>query len=208
MGRRLEHYEAYMASLPDGIDSYPDATTKGSMVRLFIQGIPSGMVEHLPDKLRSWIEVPPQVTERVPFVVLGALGHASRDLRFFEYREFLDWFAMGMAGVLANPMYRILVSMADPLRMVRKSPHAWSAFYKGLDRTNLEIYENGSRGMVTYPPHLMDKVLADAAAVTFVRALALSRAADPTVEVEEWNPERFVTISRFDRTKPLGPRLE
>ena len=203
------HYDAYVASLPDGLDSYPDCVVKGSVVRVFGDRLEPEVLDNLPAEVRELSRNPPQMNEWVPFAKVAGLAHGVRDQVFIGDDDGLRvWFAGGMESVLSSPMYRILLSLTSPVRIARTSERRWSAFNRGVTRKCLAVFENGARGEVRYPPYLIDELLAEAFVQSFERALALSRARNPVVQLVEWTPEYFISEGLFDQVKPRGAQLE
>ena len=202
------NYEAYLASLPQGLDSYPHCVSKGSIVRIFAHGLPKEVVSNLPDAVRGNVAEPPQMSEWFPFVRIAAITHAVQDQMFLHDDEGLRmWFAEGMQSVLSNSMYSVLIALVSPARLLRTGDKRWTAFHRGLERETLAVYENGARGKISYPPHLVDEILAEGIIQAFERALALSRAPNPVVVLKEWTPEYFVSESLFDQSKPRGAQI-
>lgn len=114
---RFPTLHAYLAQLPQGLNSYPEALSKGSLLRSSLEGHDVGrLVDELPDVLRAVIESPPPAGVWVPAVHSDAVFHAVVD-RFHPTDErVIAWSEARTLSMAKGPMYGALFRVsARPL---------------------------------------------------------------------------------------------
>ena len=82
-GKGTPLLSAYLASLPEGLDSFPQVQQKGSIVQSFLDGVPiQTHLSSLPGPLADWVKHPPLASAWVSEVKGFALMLACADLCF------------------------------------------------------------------------------------------------------------------------------
>lgn len=180
--RRLE---AYLASLPAGLDSYPTCAQKGSVVRAFLAGAPQ--LRNLPEPLRVLASEKPLATSWVPEVHTSALYLALADQHFPRESDFLAYCARRNADLLRSPMYRALLAIGSPAMMLQAIRMAWPLFHRG---TSLAVIEKGpgrARLQMAFPPGVIPELIARGIQTAFsVFAVDTLLTRPCTSELVEW----------------------
>lgn len=204
----LPHTRAYLDSLPAGLDSYPDATVKGSLVRALVERVPPAVLESdLPPEIRRLYDEPPLVSDWVPEVRLTAMAKVARDLAFDSDEGLQGFVREGLTEVFGGPLYRIVFALVSPTRLAKSGTKRWSAIVRGTKRELLEINENGNLGVIRYEPHLYDESICRLVLEALMVAYGLSRAPNPQGHLLEWTPTSAKLEVIYDRSRPRGPAV-
>ena len=144
--------QAYVASLPHGLLSYPDTQVKGSAIAAVLKNLPEGMeLARFPDELREMLDHPPPVSAWVPEVPFVALMLALCELAFDSDEAFLAWAESGFKGYFSASLYRILFAVLSPMRLAKGADKKWGALRRGSRREMIEATDDFNRGRVHYP---------------------------------------------------------
>ncbi len=197
-GTELARLERYLAELPGGLDAYPDAQAKGSVVRSVLEGQPvAELTARVPPALGRLVEDPPITSDWVPEAHLGALLHAIADVRGMSDDEVCAWTRAQNRALFESPAYRILMEVMSPAALIRFAGRRWENWHRG---TRLEVEgasDDGVRATLTFPPGLFDPFLLRVFGQAFVAALELSNAGSPSVTVEASGPDSARYLARW-----------
>lgn len=181
-GSRLD---GYLARLPAGLGSFPEAAAKGSLVRGALEGQPlAEIAARLPEPLSGRISDPPMGSEWIPETHLVAIVHAVCDARGFGAAEAGEWARAWIRDVFEGPSYRILMAAPSPASALRSAGLRWGAFHRGSALAMEGIADDGVRLTLQFPPRLFDPPFLSVLAQSFVAALEMSRAPGAEVAVE------------------------
>jgi hypothetical protein len=178
-------YARYVASLPGGLDAYPAAQAKGTLVRSVLLGHPLEVLRALPAPVRTWVTDPPLDNDWVGEARVCALIHAIAEARGWRERAALEWTRARDRDLLAGPLHRILMLAATPEALLRHAPTRWAAFHRGSTLTFGGFSDDGARASLAFPKGLFDPLLLRAFGGAFEVALELARARRPAVALEE-----------------------
>lgn len=182
-GSRLERY---LASLPGGLDAFPAAQAKGSLVRTVLAGQPvAALLPRLPAPVRHLAAEPPVSNEWVPEAHLCALIHAITDLHGHAEEDVLRWVREGNRALFSSPAYRILMLVVSPAAMLKHADKRWGNWHRGSALELLGFADDGARLRLTFPPGLFDDAVLRYYAAAFATALEVARAERPSVLLEE-----------------------
>jgi hypothetical protein len=182
----------YLEALPNGIESYPEATVKGAILRAGFED--SGFTAEpgaLPASLERCIQDPPAIGAWAPETLHSAFLAAVYDDRFLSHggmKAYEAWVRERNRRLFRGPLYRVLFFVTRPERIFNGTQKRWSAFHRGSE---LEIVHEAPKGRtlrLTHPPHLFS----EAAIVGFGAAF---RAVGDAVGLR--GPQ-----TRFDRERP------
>ena len=184
----LPSYERYVAGLTGGLDAFPDAQAKGSLVRSVLEGQPPELLRTLPEPVRALALSSPVDSEWVPETHLAALVHAVSELRRFGEHEYCGWIRGCNRALFARPLYRLLMAVASPEGLLRHAGKRWGNFHRGSGLDHDGVSDDGVRLTLTFPAGLFDELLLRGYGESFAAALEASRAGDPLVEIEARGP--------------------
>lgn len=155
--------ESYIASLPDGLASYPEARVKGSLVRSSLTASPRPLTVGmgLPPRLEAIILAPPAASDWIPEAELWALRTCMYDRDFADaggMAAYSEWVYGLNLRLLRSPLYRILFAVLSPERLFVGSTNRWSAFHKGTSMEDVQATRGRGRFRLKTPPYLVPDI--------------------------------------------------
>lgn len=192
--------EAYIASLPRGLDSYPEAQEKAGALRVSLGGTDLDAVcAVLPPAILDLIRNPPPVATWMSETLFTGLLCAQLDVlhggRVESFREDLR---DRNRRLLAGPLYKALFLVMSPSQVLRRLPDRWAAIHRG---TSLDLVENDTPGRATivqhFPPRLLPEWLAFARGASFEVGLELVGAKNIKVELTTYTDTSATFVGRW-----------
>ncbi|MEW5740676.1 MAG: hypothetical protein AB1938_17240 [Myxococcota bacterium] len=187
------HLEAYLASLPRGVDSYPDCVQKVSISREFLRFLPSaGLSGKVPAPVEELLGKRLPASAWVPEVHACALLLAILDAHFSDAEAFVARAYVANKELLTGPLYRMLMFVASPLYLARNAESRWNTFHRGIKMATESLPQEKSGTAVfrlEYPRLLLPEVLARSYSTAFKAALEAAGGRSVQVEVAGWQPE-------------------
>jgi hypothetical protein len=186
----LRTVAAYLAALPRGIDSYPHALVKGSVVRGTIResGLTLADVAGLvPQPVEELVRHPPGVSDWIPETYHVVLGSAVFDLKFREaggIPAFENWILESNRKLLRGPLYRVMFLVLRPQRIFSGSGKRWASFHRGSLLNVVSLVEGGAEVRLVHPPHLFTEVGLGAFTRAFQAALEAGGAGQARVRAK------------------------
>lgn len=175
----------YLASLPQGVDSYSECTVRAATMIAALDLLDLGSTEGLPEPVRALIADEPHRSHHIPEVHNLCFFSWLRDERFDSDEGYLTFTDAVFRRFYAMPVYRVAFMMGRPDQVASSSARIWSFIRKG---SRLEVARRGDQQLwlrVTHPPHLFDELhgraLARGLAIAYRMAHGLE---DLTVTVE------------------------
>jgi hypothetical protein len=187
-GGDLPSYERYLAGIAGGLHAFPEAQTKGSIVRSVVDGQPDAVLRALPEPVRGLALDPPIDSDWVPEVQFGALVHAVAAARGYGPREYLAWVRGSNRALFESVLYRILMTVVSPEAMLRHAGKRWGNFHRGSTLVLEGIADDGARLVLRFPPGVFDGLILAGFAEAFGAALEAAHARDPAVTIETSGP--------------------
>ncbi|MBI5549224.1 MAG: hypothetical protein HY901_35515, partial [Deltaproteobacteria bacterium] len=138
---------AYLAGLPQGLQSYPACLVKGTVVRSFTADcVPLEKLEGLtlPAEVAAHLREPPLDCVWVPEVEMWATLLATRDLLDLDDGAWLVWFEPRSREALTNPVLRLVMNFSSPELLLPLSQAYWAMTHKG---SKLTIVERASHAL-------------------------------------------------------------
>lgn len=171
----------YLEHLPEGLDSFPQLTAKGSVVRAFLNDAqyPLATGCGLPPRLDELIRAPPASSDWVREVELWAIAAAVYDVNFAArggIAAFTEWSYGANRRLLRGPAYRILFSVLSPERLFVGATQRWSAFHRGTQLSDVEVSKGAGSVRLVAAPHAIPEIGRVAFAMAFRAALDLAGA--------------------------------
>jgi hypothetical protein len=173
--------EDYLASIPGGIDGYPDCLHKGEPFAAWLDRSPTQRLrECIPvqaarwlaaDKLPTWV---PEVHATVTYLAL-------REVYFTSDAAFLEHARICNEAVLDTPTNRVLFWAASPRAILRGSAHRWGTLHRGSSMSIRTPDDKSAELTLEFAPGLLPEIVLRGNAVGI--ALALERTGGRGVEV-------------------------
>jgi len=125
--------EAYLATLPKGIDSYPSCVQKGSIARVWLEAGPKLLNrDALPEPVRALAERPPLPSSWVPEVHANALYLAIAE-HFPSEPAFVDFCYRMNRNMMRSVVYRTMARVASPHSFLQAARLGWRLLRRGVD---------------------------------------------------------------------------
>jgi hypothetical protein len=193
----LAKVEAYLASLPGGIDAYPECTHKGEPLSVWLRRSPTaGLAAALPAQLATLLDPEAPLPEWVPEVHACALYLAIREAHFPDDDAFLAHAHACNRAVLQTPTNRVVFWVATPTAILRAASVRWRSLHRG---TSLEVrVAPGASAQVTllHPPRVYPEIVLRGIGTAFAAALENAGARDVHIELRRTDD----THALFDGT--------
>jgi hypothetical protein len=194
----LQTVEAYLGSLPGGLDAYPECAHKGETLALWLRRSPMrGLTEQLPAALAPLLAEGATLPTWVPEVHASALYLAIREAHFADDAAFLAHAYACNRAVLDTPTNRVLFWVAAPSAILRAAALRWSALHRG---STLDIRirgETAAEVAMTFPEHLFPEIVLRGSATGFVAALENAGAREVEMTLKEAQPSRALFAGRW-----------
>jgi hypothetical protein len=189
--------EEYLASLPGGIDAYPECAHKGEPLSVWLDRSPArGLVERLPSKLARVLTARPPPAW-VSEVSANALYLAIRDVHFPDDASFIAHSRACNRAVLDTPVNRVLFWGTSPKCILRAAGHRWAALHRGSfidvrlpDDRSVEV-------LLRFPPRLFPEIVLLGSATGFAVAAENTGARDVAFELRDLDTTCAFFVGRW-----------
>jgi hypothetical protein len=189
---RLPETCKYLASLPQGVQSFPKCTVRDVAVAAYVRdfsalaaepGLPEPVAELLRGGLRAtWL----------PETVFQVVNVVVRELAFSDDASFFTWIFNANAELFDKPLLRSLMRLLSPMLIVIGAGKRWGTFHQGSELVPGRVSRSGDREETTarlrYPSGLFAPTFLAGLEHAFLAALIASRARDPRVELGAVGP--------------------
>jgi len=156
----LPSVDAYVRQLPNGVESYPAAFVKGSVVRALVErsgylaALPPGS---LPASIEKALRDGIGVTAWLPETFHGTLAAATYDVDFCDKGGMPAYEASVLAGnraLLNSALYRVMFLVASPERILIGAERRWASFHRGSELRVLDHTPKTATVRLVHPPRL------------------------------------------------------
>jgi len=175
----LPAVETYLASLPAGIDSYPEIVVKASVLAIFKNHIAMpDLVHQAPPQAARLLTDATTVTSWVPEVHFNVLAAAFYDLVFRDRGGFAaleGWATDQNVKLLGNPLYRVLFAAIGPKRLIHSVSVRWSVFRRGTALAVVRAAAKEVEVELTFPKRLEPPTTLYAFSGVFRAAMRIAR---------------------------------
>jgi hypothetical protein len=181
---------AYVAGLPEGLDSYPKCRVRTAVTRIIVERFPqalehAGIEKAFVERLRAALDRGEWMSE--------ALGTATRvltrDAIFASHEQYNEWTFEIAKELFARPFYRALMYVMSPGLVMLGASRRWNAFREGTTLT-AKSTGNGGDITLTFPPHLYTPLVLEGFGHAFRASLVAARARNARVDLEEAHADR------------------
>ncbi|HET6439169.1 MAG TPA: hypothetical protein VFG59_13965 [Anaeromyxobacter sp.] len=187
--QQLARLEAYLGSLPGGLNAFPECQAKGVLVRMLAaEEAYLGIAALLPPPFRAMVEEPPIGSEWMPEVHFEALMYALADAVGQDDATMLAHVRARDRRMFESPAYRILMVANGPAALLRGAQMRWANWHRGSTLEVEGIADDGVRVALRFPSGLFDGLQLRVFAESFLAALDASQARAPRVEILAADP--------------------
>jgi hypothetical protein len=193
----LTRTEAYLESLPKGLDSFEAYAQKAALYRQIADQAPTlrNIAGRLPAPLAELVHKPRPVSDWISEVHGSSLILATCDLLFASEESYVDFIYRCNRTMLRGPLYRMMMMMVSPATIVRASEGRWAAFHRGMKLiANLTPDEKGVQAQLVYPTNLCPPLMARAYCGAFRAAVEASGGEDVRFTLTAHGP----TVATFE----------
>jgi hypothetical protein len=181
---------AYVAALPNGLDSYPQCRARTDVNRVVLErfpkllehgGVDPSLVQRLVRATRAgdWMTEVEAVTTRL----------MVRDTALVTDTAYRQWNHAVAAEVFSRPMYRVLMYVMSPTLVLMGASKRWAAFREGT--TLVSRADKSKRELeLSYPPKLYTEIVLHGIGEAFRAALVAAGAKEPLLDLDEAGAEK------------------
>lgn len=189
----LARVDAYLASLPEGIDSYPQCAHKGEPLAIWLRRSPTeGLGDKLPAPVAALLDPSRAFPSWVPEVHANVLYLAILEASFADDRAFLAHADQCNRAVLQTPTNRVLFWVAAPKAILRAAGQRWSSLHRGSAIEVRVAKDTSAEVDLHYPPRLFPEIVLRGTATGFLAALENAGARDVDLAVRRVDDTRAV----------------
>jgi uncharacterized protein (TIGR02265 family) len=181
--------DAYLAALPEGLDSYPSCVVKGSVVRSMVSdGLFRTFAPDLPPTLKALVDSPPLASIWMPEVHQLSLLIAAHDGHFARAggeAAFLGWGDRASQAMIKSPLYRAVFALAGPKLLLEGLARRAETLRRG---TTLSVVDKGEGWAILhfrFPSALYTPLLLKARARSLRGAVEVGGGKRVAVHVED-----------------------
>lgn len=131
-----EVVEAYLATLPRGLASYPQCTSKASSIAFQLARRPTPPDPSLPAEVCEVLTTPPLPNAWLPTTVFVATTLAMGAHHGISF-ETLS--AEATSDMVASPLYSLTLRMLSPSMLLRAGAATWGLFHRGATMVVREV---------------------------------------------------------------------
>jgi tRNA A-37 threonylcarbamoyl transferase component Bud32 len=183
----LTTMERWLATLPAGLDSYPEATQKGSVCAAFLEGVDLRPLEgRLPAPLAELLKYRPTAASWVSEVKATALYLACAEACFPGEAAYVDFARRTNRRLLGGPLYGMLFRALGTRRVLEGAASRWEHLHRGSRLEVVEHVEHRARVRLETPPNLVPPLIASCYGTVLQAVIEVSgaKAVDIAVRVE------------------------
>jgi hypothetical protein len=191
LSSRYPRARAYVKSLSQGLDSFPDCRVRGEVfddVRLRFTEI--GRDPMLPPVIAGFFKGE-YANRWMPEVVGQAVNLMVRDAALPTDDALLKWSYETSSRLFRDSPFRVLMKLVSPTLLVMGAAQRWSALHAGtsLEAGKVERTEGGSAtsGLLRFPAGLFPELFLRMLAPAFQAAVENARARDVAVNVARFS---------------------
>lgn len=181
----------YLERLPDGLASYPACLTKVALMRDLLESRPlEADADDVPDGLRPMLANPPPVSSWIPGVhfVAAALAIYARYFGANDLTGYADWICTRNMALFRKPLYRVLIALLSPERLLIGTSKRWNAFHLGTTLSLAEHTQGSARLRIEFPAYLYGAEILHGMSAGLRAAVIVAGGRNVAIGVEEATP--------------------
>lgn len=189
---------AYLASLPQGLESFPEVQQKGSIVQSFLEGVPIQQhLSSLPRPIAELVKHLPPPSAWISEVKAAALYLACADLCFPSAEAYVEFAYRANRKIIEGPIYAMLFRMLGVKRIVNVVAGRWEQFHRGTSLKVVHFEGTEGRLRLDCPPHATPLLLAQCHGTAVRATVEIVGAKNVTVACTQSGPSAFDYVCRW-----------
>jgi serine/threonine protein kinase len=190
--------DAYLASLPNGVESFPEVQQKGSIVQTFLEGVPIQQhLTSLPEAVAELVRHPPLASAWISEVKAAALYLACAELCFPSTEAWVEFAYRANRKIIEGPIYAVLFRVLGVKRIVKVVAGRWEQFHRGTQLTVVHFEGTDGRLRLETPPYATPLLLARSHGLAMRAAVEIVGAKNVTVTCTQTSPSVFEYVCHF-----------
>jgi hypothetical protein len=190
--------EAYLASLPRGIASYPECQQKFEPLDVWLRQSPTRDLARLvPPQVAALLDRDRPAPAWVPDVHTNVLYLAMRQAHFADDAAFLAHARKCNRAVIETPMNRLVFWVASPRAILRGTGLRWGSLHRGSSLEVSFVRDSSAQVVLSFPRGLFPELVLRGIAMAFAVALEFNGAKDVEVQLRSVEPTRAVFTGRW-----------
>lgn len=180
---KWETASAYLAALPNGLDSFPDELLRMDVVQPMVEELQKTDADH-PVTAQVLARVAAHEADYVPEVWLQALS--ARLAERLGPDAYFDWARRDSLRLVDRPFFRPLMRVLSPTLLLMGTARRWGALRKGTNTLSSgPVAKSEGRKsaelLLTFPPGLFTTAFLDSLGPSFSVLVEAARGSDPEV---------------------------
>ncbi len=181
----------YLASLPNGLASYPECLVKSDAHDGLRDGFPQIAEDlGLPTVVRQFFRGEYH-DEWMPETLGSTVVHLVRDACFADDHTHYDWCYQNNGKLFKKPHYRVLMALLSPTLLLTNAAKRWATMHQGSTLVAQPVRRTDTQLCCTtllhYPSGMFDELDLRNIASGYRAALDCSRAKNPATEIHRRN---------------------
>ncbi len=190
--------DAYLARLPQGLETSPQMQQKGSIVHSFLEGVPiHSHLSSLPPAIAELVKRPPLPSAWIPEVKAFGLFLACADLCFPSPEAYVEFAYRANKKIIEGPLYAMLFRMLGVKRIVKVVAGRWDQFHRGTSLSVVHFEGNEGRLRLDSPPHATPSLIAQCHGTAMRASMEIVGAKNVSVTCTQASPSVFDFVCRW-----------
>lgn len=191
-------YDQYLSRLPLGLNSYPEAQQRASMLRARLaESDLASRLADVPQGIVDLITSPPGPSAWVSEVKAHALLLCIGDLCCHSDEAFEALTERVNRRVLGGPIFSMLFRMLGPMRVTRGVSRRWEQLHRGTLFRLVESSNEKCVARLEAPAHLMPPEIVRHYAIALRVGLELAGGDQASVTCETLDPRKTLFVARW-----------
>lgn len=142
----------FLHAAPAGIRSWPNLRSKAGLITNLVQHTPPRFaLDSLPAEIAELLRHPPPPSLWIPGIYIQASMLAYADALHSTEESYADWVFDLSNALFHHPMYRFLMLVLSPERLLRGTAARWATFHDGTS-LRVDIGQKRARCSLIVPP--------------------------------------------------------
>lgn len=190
--------EAYLASLPRGLASYPECLHKGEPLGVWLERSPTrDVARFVPPQVAALLDRDRPLPTWVPEVHANVLYLAIRHAYFADDAGFMAHARECNRAVLETPTNRLLFWAASPKAILRAAGLRWGSLHRGSAIEVRIAYDSSAEVMLSFPRGLYPELVLRGNATGFAVAVENAGAREVEVHLRSVEPTRALFMGSW-----------